>query len=179
MLTYSKLRNIEQSEKMSSSLTSVGIDFYQEALEYIREIEEKIEEERLKDPASRKLLLLSDELRNTKRVLNNIFERREKKIIMAALLAARMEKKAPENMTREEKIFYESLVELLKENRKKIFEARKKETLTIRILKDLPQFMGNDMKKYRLQKEDVISLPVDVAKILIEREAAEEIKATL
>ena len=105
MLTYSKLRNIEQSEKMSSSLTSVGIDFYQEALEYIRELEEKIEEERLKDPASRKLLLLSDELRNTKRVLNNIFERREKKIIMAALLAARMEKKAPENMTREEKIF--------------------------------------------------------------------------
>jgi len=179
MLTYSKLRNIEQNEKMASSLTNVGVDFYQEALEYIKELEEKIEEEPLKDPASRKLLLLSDELRNTKRVLNNIFERREKKIIMAALLAARTEKKPPENLTREEKIFYESLVELLKENRKKIFEAKKKEFLTIRILKDLPQFVGNDMKKYSLHKEDVISLPVDVAKILIEREAAEEIKGTI
>ncbi|KAA0009492.1 MAG: DNA replication complex GINS family protein [Thermoplasmata archaeon] len=176
MLTYSKLRNIEQNEKMVSSLTSIGIDFYQEALSYISELEEKIEEERRKDPASRKLLLLSDELRNTKRILNNIFERREKKIIMAALLAARAARKPPENMTREEKIFYENLVELLKENRRKIFELKRKEFLTIRILKDLPQFVGNDMKKYSLRKEDVISLPLDVAKILIEREAAEEIK---
>ena len=176
MLTYSKLRNIEQNEKMVSSLTSIGIDFYQEALSYISELEEKIEEERRKDPASRKFLLLSDELRNTKRILNNIFERREKKIIMAALLAARAARKPPENMTREEKIFYENLVELLKENRRKIFELKRKEFLTIRILKDLPQFVGNDMKKYSLRKEDVISLPVDVAKILIEREAAEEIK---
>ncbi len=176
MLTYSKLRNIEQNEKMVSSLTNIGIDFYQEALSYIGELEEKIEDERRKDPASRKLLLLSDELRNTKRILNNIFERREKKIIMAALLAARATRKPPENMTREEKIFYENLVELLKENRRKIFELKKKEFLTIRILKNLPQFVGNDMKKYSLHKEDVISLPVEVAKILIERNAAEEIK---
>jgi len=178
MLTYSKLRNIEQNEKMSSSLTSIGIDFYQEAIEYIKELEEKIEEERLKDPASRKLMLLSDELRNTKRVINNIFERREKKIVMAALLAARAERKPPENMTKEEKLFYESLVELIKENRRRIFEAKKKEFVVIRMLQDLPQFVGSDMKKYSLHKEDVISLPAEVAKILIERNAAEEIKAT-
>ena len=177
MLSYSKLRNIEQNEKMMPSLTNIGIDFYQEALQYIKELEEKIEEERLKDPASRKFMLLSDELRNTKRILNSIFERREKKIIMAALLASRSSRRPPENMTREEKIFYESLIDLIKENRKRVFEAKRKEFLILRILKDLPQFVGNDMKKYSLHKEDVISLPVEVAKILVEREAAEEIKA--
>jgi len=179
MLTYSKLRNIEQNEKMSSSLTDIGIDFYKEAISYIKELEEKIEDERKREPASRKLMLLSDELRNTKRILNTIFERREKKIIMAALLAARAPRKPPENMTREERNFYEALLELIKENRKRIFEAKKKEFVILRILKNIPQFVGSDMKKYVLGKEDVICMPEDVAKILIERNAAEEIKATI
>jgi len=179
MLSYSKLRNIEQNEKNSSYLTNIGIDFYQEALSYIKEIEEKIEEERLKNPSSHKLILLSDELRNTKRILNNIFERREKKIIMAALTFARTGKKMPENMTREEKLFYENLINVIKENRKKIFEFKKKDFMVIRMLQDLSQFVGNDMKKYILHKEDVISMPIEVAKILIERKAAEEIKETI
>lgn len=179
MLSYSKIRNIEQNEKMASGLTDIGINFYQEAVSYIKEMEEKIEGERIKNPSSRKIMLLSDELRNTKRILKNIFERREKKIVMNALLMARTEGKTPENLTREEKIFYDSLLKILKENRKKIFEVKKKEFAILRILKDVPQFVDSNMKKYRLKKEDIISLPVEVAKILIERKAAEEIKEML
>ena len=67
MLNYSKLRNIEQREKTSPHLTDVGIDFYKLAYEYVKELEEKIEEEKLKNPSSKKLLLLTDELRNTRR----------------------------------------------------------------------------------------------------------------
>ncbi len=177
-MNYSKLRNIEQKEKTSPFLTDVGLDFYKEAAQYIKELEEKIEEEKLKNPASKKLVLLTDELRNTKRIWENIFERREKKIILLALAAIRGGKTMPENLTREEKIFYESLLNLLKENRKRIFESHYKEYLIIRILKDIPQFVGSDMKKYSLKKEDVISLPAEVANILIKRGAAEEIKAT-
>jgi len=175
MLSYSKLRNIEQNEKMASSLTDIGINFYQEAIGYIKKMEEKIENERIKNPSSRKITLVSDELRNTKRILKNIFERREKKIVLAALISARTEEKPPENLTKEEKDFYNELLKILKENRKKIFEVRKKEFAVLRILKDVPQFVGSDMKKYILKKEDVLSLPIEVAKILVERKAAEEI----
>ena len=177
MLNYSKLRNIEQKEKSSPYLTDVGLDFYKEAAQHIRELEEKIEEEKIKNPASKKLILLADELRNTKRVWENIFERREKKIVLAALAAIRGGKAIPENLTREEKIFYESLLNLLKENRKRIFESHYKEYLIVRVLENIPQFVGSDMKKYSLSKEDVISLPVEVANILIQRGDAEEIKA--
>lgn len=175
MLGYSKLRNIEQNEKASSKLTDVGADFYQQAGIYIQELEEKIEEERIKNPSSRKITLLSDELRNARRVLNNIFERREKKIVLNALMAARSGDKSMENLTREEKIFYERLVELLEENRKNIFETKKRDVVVLRILKNIPQFVDSNMNKYTLKKEDIISLPSDVAKILIERKAAEEI----
>ena len=82
-------------------------------------------------------------------------------------------------MTREEKIFYDSLVTLLKEHRKRAFESGEKEFIIIRVLEDIPQFVGSDMKKYNLRKEDVIALPPDLANILIKRGAAEEIKATV
>ncbi|HDN96186.1 MAG TPA: DNA replication complex GINS family protein [Thermoplasmatales archaeon] len=179
MLNYSKLRNIEQREKTSPHLTDVGIDFYKLAYEYVKELEEKIEEEKLKNPSSKKLLLLTDELRNTRRILESIFERREKKIILLALSAVRGGKAAPENLTREEKIFYDSLVTLLKEHRKRAFESGEKEFIIIRVLEDIPQFVGSDMKKYNLRKEDVIALPPDLANILIKRGAAEEVKATV
>ncbi|MCD6512756.1 MAG: DNA replication complex GINS family protein [Thermoplasmata archaeon] len=176
MLGYSKLRNIEQNEKSSAKLTNIGADFYQQAGMYIQELEEKIEEERVKNPSSRKITLLSDELRNARRILNNIFERREKKIVLNALMAARGGEKSMENLTREEKIFYDRLVELLEENRRNIFEVKKKDVVVIRILKNIPQFVDSNMRKYTLKKEDIISLPSDVARILIERKAAEKIE---
>ncbi len=177
MLSYSKLRNIEQREKASPFLTDIGPDFYKQAIQHIKELEERVEEEKIKNPASKKLVLLADELRNTKRVWENIFERREKKIVLAALSAVRGGKAIPENLTREEKVFYDALVSLLKEHRKRIFENQEKEFVIVRITEDIPQFVGSDMKKYSLKKEDVISLPPDVAKVLLARGAAEEIKA--
>jgi DNA replication initiation complex subunit (GINS family) len=48
--------------------------------------------------------------------------------------------------------------------------------IIVRVLKDVPQFIGNDMKKYSLKEDDIVTLPQDIAKILIERGVAEEIK---
>ncbi|KAA0000099.1 MAG: hypothetical protein FE047_02430 [Thermoplasmata archaeon] len=175
MLNYAKLRNIEEKEKGSAMLTEVGADFYRIANQYINELEDRIEEEKIRNPSSKKILLIADELRNAKRLLESIFERREKKIVLAALSSARGGKSMPENLTREEKIFYEAMLGLFKENRKRIFESNKKEFLIVRVIKDIPQFMGSDMKKYSLKKEDVISLPYEVAQLLIKRGAAEEI----
>ena len=142
MLSYSKLRNIEQREKASPFLTDIGPDFYKQAIQHIKELEERVEEEKIKNPASKKLVLLADELRNTKRVWENIFERREKKIVLAALSAVRGGKAIPENLTREEKVFYDALVSLLKEHRKRIFENQEKEFVIVRITEDIPQFLS-------------------------------------
>ena len=47
--------------------------------------------------------------------------------------------------------------------------------IIVRVLKDIPQFVGNDMKKYTLKEDDVLTLPWDIAKILLQRGVVEEI----
>mgnify|MGYP000085344674 CR=1 FL=1 len=45
MLNYSALRNIEQKEKTTSTLTQIDADFYRQALEHIQKLEERLHEE--------------------------------------------------------------------------------------------------------------------------------------
>ncbi len=178
MLNYTKLRNIQQKERSSAFLTNIGTDFYKEAAKHIKELEERMEEEKRKNPASKKLVLIADELRNTKRIWESIFERREKKIVLAALATVRGGKGMPENLTREEKIFYDELVNLMKEYRNKIMAGEEeRDVMIVRILKDIPHFVGSDMKKYNLKKEDVIALSPEIGKVLVERGTAREIRA--
>ena len=178
-LSYQKLRSIEQMERQSPNLVNIGPNFYTKAFQYIQNLEKRLEEERLKNPSSRKVIVIADELRNTKRVWENIIERREKKIIQAALSAVRGGSSPPSSLTNQEKKFYEKIVALLIENRKAIFEGKEKDVVEkgviIRILEDIPHFVGRDMKRYSLKKEDVLTLPKDMADILIKRGAAEKV----
>jgi len=207
--SYAKLRSLENMERQSPELTNIGNDFYKEVFIYIKELEKRFEEEQSKNPSSKKIILISDELRNTKRIWKSIFERREKKIVQAALSAARGGDHTPKFMTNQEKIFYENLLKILHEHRNVIFEGGKTQRASeeknekqevhanssepakgkeiksneknddkiIRVLKDIPPFIGSDMKNYSLKKEDVIYMPKETAEILIKRKAADEIRA--
>ncbi|MEA2053985.1 MAG: hypothetical protein U9O96_02540 [Candidatus Thermoplasmatota archaeon] len=180
--SYTKLRSLERMERQSPELMNIGNDFYESAFGYINELEKRFEEERAENPSSKKLILISDELRNSRRIWKSIFERREKKVVQAALSAARSGSSPPKFLTDQEKIFYERLLKILQENRETIFEERKEnkklhvDNTVLRILKNVPPFVGSNMKKYHLKKEDVITMPKETAEILIKRGAAEEIK---
>ena len=159
------------------SLSEVSKDFFKQAHAYLKALEDRVQVEKENNPSSKKYVLLSDELRNTRRIWNTICDRREKKIILMALSAARGGTVKPQHITREEKILYDALLLLLRDHRKRILESTAKEALTIRILEDIPQFVGSDMNTYVLHKEDVLMLPADVAQVLITRKAAEELNA--
>jgi len=56
-------------------------------------------------------------------------------------------------------------------------EAQQDSTQLLRFLTAVPQFMGEDMREYGpYEEEDVAKLPIGIAKLLIEKERAEEIK---
>ena len=57
-------------------------------------------------------------------------------------------------------------------------EPEEEESVTIRILEDLPKFSGPD-KDYELRKEDIVRMPVVMANALISREKAVKIQVTL
>jgi len=215
--SYAKLRSLERQERQSPELINIGDTFYQAVQEHLSQLERRLEEEHTKNPSSKKVVIISDELRNTKRTWESVFERREKKVVQAALSMARGGSHTPKFLTNQEKTFYHQLVAVLKEHRETTLEGNhpstqpsqthptpleqeKKQTpeeqqvtppdaadeipsdhandVVLRVLMDVPSFMGSDMHNYSLKKTDVITMPKDMAEILIKRGAAEKITVT-
>ncbi len=84
-ISYKTLRKIQQMEKNSPVLTELKTIFYSELLEYIENLNNRLERE----TSSQKKMLLKDEIQNTKKIAANIYEQREKKILLAAISKAR------------------------------------------------------------------------------------------
>jgi len=179
-LTYEELRKIEQLERSTPDLVKLDSDFYRYLRDHIENLEEKLQLEQKTNIGSRKSMLLINEIKNTKRLTEGIYERREKKIVQGALAAVRGGTPHLKYLTELEKHFYEKLLGTLQEGRRMIIEEKHQNKddshVMVRVLQDIPQFVGHNMKKYTLKEEDVTTLPPDIAKILIERGVAEKIK---
>lgn len=183
-LAYEELRKIEQLERSTPDLVKLDSNFYASLRSHIENLEEKLHLEQKTNSGSRKSMLLINEIKNTKRLTQDIYERREKKIVQGALAVARGGTPHLKYLTQLEKQFYEKLLNTLLEGRRMIIEDKNQNKddktdntrIMVRVLQDIPQFVGHNMKKYTLKEEDVTTLPPDIAKILIERGVAEKIK---
>jgi DNA replication factor GINS len=192
-ISYKTLRRLQQGEQTSSVLTKINVNFYQDLSSYIKTIEQSVENE--KNPL--KLKLFADEAQNTKKIANNIYELREKKIVQAALATARGAAPDLKNLLDIEKKLYNTLVEQIAVSRKEIFEEPtdrqskkqptypsifdqpKKDTNTnpiVRVLEDTPEFIGTDEKTYSLRKEDVLSLPSEMIEPLLKKGIVKQVK---
>ena len=191
-ISYKTLRRLQQAEQASSILTKINVNFYQDLSLYMKTLEHSIENE--KNPL--KLKLFSDEIQNTKKIANGIYELREKKIVQAALATARGATPDLKYLLDIEKKLYSILVEQIGISRKEIFEEPtdrhpkkqpappivdqpKKDPNTnpiVRVLEDTPEFIGTDGNAYLLRKEDVLSLPSEMAKPLLKKGIVKQVK---
>jgi len=187
IITYETLREIQRDEKRSSKLYSLDKNFYSIVQDYLgRELPE--------DDISK------NEILNARKILEDIQDRREKKIINYALAIARNNEKFDvSELTTEEHLLLENLVETLKKYRsnidkaspseakemtetveepveeEKISEDIEKALIKIKILEDLPQIVGADMEEYGpYSAGEIAEIPEENAKILIENKTAEE-----
>ncbi|MBU2560556.1 hypothetical protein KKA03_06640 [archaeon] len=193
------LLDIYRKEKMSPYLQELEGDFYEEVQSVIRELEARYDESRGNTKQGSKLLR---ELENVKSVVLDLYEIRERKVVLGALNYVRRDggEFEMEDLTESEEKMLGDVADVLKENRRAILEGgppkkvkkqkaekkqEKKEAapekkislVTVRITKDLPSIVGADGKIYgEFQEEDVVSLPDANARALIEQGAAEEIK---
>jgi DNA replication initiation complex subunit (GINS family) len=170
-ITYELIRKIQREEQASTKLTKLPENFFDSVASYLekkRSVEEK----------DRRAVL---EIKNIERLVEDIFNRRERKIINFAIIAARTNI-PPENLLEKEKEFYQKLVEIIKERRdkelKKILRGEKKEMVTLVIFKEaVPQFVGADGRSYGpFEKGDIAKLPEANVKILLEKKLVEEMK---
>lgn len=195
------LMELYRKERMSPYLQDVGDGFYTEMESAIKELKLQYEECLKRGEISKQTTHLK-ELENVKSVIKDLYEIRERKVILGALNYVRRdgEEIELENLTEEERKMLDEIIDVLKNSRKTILESSKggeierppekrpsKEKapkkginfslVTLRITKSLPSIVGADGKVYgSFEEEDIVSLPDANAMALIKQGAAEEIK---
>ena len=189
-INYRYLRKIQQSERDSPVLTKIESNFYTSLSNYLKDLDGRLE----KDSSSQKYNLLRDEIQNTKKIASNIYEQREKKILLAAISKARGGNPDLNNLVDVERELFDSVLKLMKQSREQLFIVKKKEENTtsevkdnkneekdnsnpiIRVTEDIPEFVGTDTRKYNLRKNDVLSIPKDMSDTLSKRDVAKKIR---
>jgi DNA replication factor GINS len=235
-INLENILRVEREER--KKLVPLEEDFYGKVAGQIQDLED--EKRKIDDPYSTKHAIIEDEQKTVKNAIESIIYKRTTKIINEARYNAEMtlhetskqkEKHNLDSMTREEKMFYNRLLEVMTEWRSEvvnnIFKREKpahhnpgceedklpeiqpekndilreppeksreppekkdesnkenldkkdisKEYIVVRLLKDIPTFVGVDGRNYTFAKEDVAVLSTINAKALINRKAAIQI----
>ena len=115
-INYKYLRKIQEMEKKSPILIEINPEFYSSLSDYIKVLEKRLG----KEESSQKKMLLKDEIKNTRKIANDIYEKREKKIMLAAVSKARGGYPDLKNLTEGETSLFNSVLKLMLKNRKDI-----------------------------------------------------------
>ena len=183
-LDYDELRRIHRLEKNTSKLVEVDEDFYNSLYEfvqtekdtYLKELKREFSEDTARN------------FTNLKRIVEELFSLREKKLLNKALVASRTKEVSDTHMALQEKEMFQSLLKLINKHNNLLLEAfngsresklakkgtKKLEQLSIKVKSNVPSFVGTDMKEYGpFKKGQVVSLPYKVAKLFMDRKLGE------
>ncbi|MFH1587309.1 MAG: hypothetical protein ABID38_05610 [Candidatus Diapherotrites archaeon] len=177
-LSYDEIRRIHRLERSTSRLVEVEQSFYNDLNSFITEEKEEYINS-LKDFSIDRVRQFT----NLKRMVEEIFSLREKKILSRALIANRTEEVSDEHMASQEKDLFNEILEKLQKHNKilnSLFAGEKNEKkkkpakdlniLLVEIISDIPSFIGTDMKEYGpFSKGDEVKLPYKIAKLLSSR----------
>ncbi len=193
-ITYDTLFDILRREKDRKDLQKLDENFFANVASYFNDkksILEKIDDYS-EDEADR----IKTQIQNAKRIVREIYNAREKKIVEKAIIKARTKSDiiTTENMLDEEKELFNSLVEILSKERdnvlskiikgdripKKVKEKQeaKKKGVLVRFLVQIPEFVGMDGENYGpFNPDEIALLPEKIANILINTDKAEAIES--
>jgi DNA replication factor GINS len=180
---YNELNDIWKRELENDELEKLPPDFYSRIADYLRRLKE---ESRMLDRRTMKASLLRKEAQNVQHMALDIIRTRHKKIVKKITKGEKIQSSL---LTAEEEKTYTGFSSLPETNlafAKSILrgheptldtEQTHKRTV-LRFLKDVPAIIGTDMKTYGpFRVEDVASLPVENAKVLIRQALAEKVEA--
>ncbi|MDI6721371.1 MAG: hypothetical protein QMD85_03205 [Candidatus Aenigmarchaeota archaeon] len=174
MLTFDKIRDLERTERGSRKLQKMPENFIDELREYIIR-KEAIKEKTLSD---------MNEMERIRDSIRKIFEMRQKKILESVFETVTGGSLSANLMNEEEELF-NRLVDIVKGfmentfreiNRKEIVrEERIEERREVyRVLRELPEFIGPDMKVYKLRKDEIVQIPKPLNEFLLKKGVIEQ-----
>jgi DNA replication initiation complex subunit (GINS family) len=172
-ITFEFIRRIQREETTEPKLSQIPEDFYQKARDYL--------EQKRKITEKKNDKLESLEVKNVERLLEDIFNRRETKMINNAIITVRTGI-PPQNLIKDEKEFFESAVNMMKTQRERVLNLLFKKTKEIKEFEkiefneDVEEFVGIDLKKYGpFKKGNVVDIPIENAKLLIKMKKAKKL----
>lgn len=172
------MRSVYRLEKNSSQLSRVSAEFFLELKAFLGKEREKY----LSSLKSGSISSARD-YSNLEQMVRETMAIREKKILNKALIASRTNEFSLDGMTGSEQELFKSLLEVLNSFKLEInglFESKPKKAkekglkkLPLKILSDVPGFIGSDMKEYGpFSKGQAVELPKKTAELLVERNLA-------
>lgn len=193
-INYKTLRKIQQIEEKTSILSKINSEIYLNFSKYINNLNLRFENEK----NEQRKIILKNEINNTKKIIKNIYDQREKKILLTIMSKVRGGDPNLKNLIKSEKILFESILEIVISMRQQIIEnkivkkdrsnnkksnKKKKDDKIINdnnkiflVKENIPEFIGTDTRRYNLRKNDIITLPKNTSKLLLKRQMAKEIK---
>jgi DNA replication factor GINS len=211
-ITYETIFELLRREKGREELQELGDTFIADLLDYLQSkrqilISKKNELYMGEDEEPKKI---EKQLENVKKIIKELYEKRERKIINMALTKSRTGTDIVDQsrLLAEERGLYDDLRMVLDKHRKGILDKiikmnqavpkadfkelpKKKEskqvaengeertTMLVRFLSPVPKFLGKELETYGpFNKEDIASLPIEIARVLVGKERAEEISGT-
>jgi DNA replication initiation complex subunit (GINS family) len=169
-ITFEFIRKVHREEQREPKLSRIPKDFYEKAKNYL--------EQKRKLSLKKKDKLDSLEVKNVERLLKDIFNRRETKIVTHAIITARTDIPPP-NLIEEEKEFFEAMVNTLKGERDRVLNLLFKKTKELQdfekveFKENVKEFVGVDLKKYGpFKKGKKANIPKENAKLLIKMKKA-------
>ncbi len=118
--TYPALVNRWRRERSTTALGKMDNGFYEAFDNHLRALREDYQKEHAANPATPKVLILQDELTKLQGVRDDLYDLRERKIVTAALIAARGGHAEKTNMTREEELVFDELLRTLRDARRSL-----------------------------------------------------------
>ena len=198
IITYETIYETLRKEKYEPELQLLPPSFFNYILNYLKEKQDLVDSQKKSQNLmfSGEIEKTEKQIQNVKRLLKELYERRENKIIQLALFSSRTSTKIDlSSLLEEEQKFYKSILVKLNNYRKGILlnllslkepeidkpkdikTETQESTKLVRFLKDVPKFMGEDLNIYGpFTEDDIASIPQKVASLLIKKNRAKQIK---
>jgi DNA replication initiation complex subunit (GINS family) len=180
---YDDLYNAWVKENSKVSLQKLPKDFYKGIINYIGRIRQ---EGRMLDRKSPKAKLISRELSNSKKLVEELINLRLEKSVRQIMSKKTLgneqlsqeEQSILLGLKRSSEIFHSFLKEALRGKVTEIKNPEQRNRVVLRFLKETPAIAGADLKVYGpFSVEDVATLPTENAQVLVKHGVAMEIEA--
>ncbi|MBS3111780.1 hypothetical protein J4459_00795 [Candidatus Woesearchaeota archaeon] len=196
IITYETVYETLRREKFRQEIQQLEPTFFQDVVKYLKEKKAILKSQKEKESifAAQEIQKTQKQIENIYKILKELYERRETKIIQIALFSSKTNSKLqdPDLLLKEEQELFKKITSELDNFRKNILgnllEAKipqipedkiqetilkKEENKLIHFSKPVPKFLAEDLQSYGpFEQDEIANLPEKAAEILIQRNKA-------